>query len=133
MEGLFTTLNNKFKPQYNLTINKLQLHQLGRQMNENAEELNVRIILVALECNYKDIDRQLKKQFIHRLNDNDMLADIMKELTKAEERMAVTSEHELVLVKRVAAQGAQSTIITSLRETKELDKTKTIKGERDTI
>ena len=44
-----------------------------------------RLRLPAIECNYKDIDRQLKKQFIHNLNDTDMLAEIFKELIKMKE------------------------------------------------
>ena len=31
---------------------------------------------------YKEIDRQVKEQFIHRLKDTDMLAKIIMELTK---------------------------------------------------
>ena len=37
-----------------------------------------RLRLAAVECNYKEIDRQLKEQFIHRLNDNDMPAEIIR-------------------------------------------------------
>ena len=40
------------------------------------------IRIAASECNYKEIDRQLKEQFIHILNDNDMMVEIIKELTK---------------------------------------------------
>ena len=32
MVGLFTTLNTKFKPQYNETIKSLQFHKSGSQM-----------------------------------------------------------------------------------------------------
>ena len=55
-----------------------------------------RLRLPAVECNYKEIDRQLNEQFIHGLNDNDMLAEIIRELTTAEESTAVTSEQLLV-------------------------------------
>ena len=55
--------------------------------------------LAAVQCNYKEIDRQLKEQFIHGLNDNDMLAEIIRELTKAEKNTAVTSEQVLVWAK----------------------------------
>ena len=41
-----------------------------------------RLRLVFVECNYKEIDRQLKEQFIHKLNNNDMLEEIIRELTK---------------------------------------------------
>ena len=77
-------------------------------MNENAEEWMGRLRLAAVECKYREIDRQLKGQFIHRLNDNDTLAEIIRELTKAEESIVVTSEQVLVWAKRVEAQRAQS-------------------------
>ena len=100
-------------------------------MNENTEEWMGRLTLEAAWCNYKGIDRQLKEKFIHELNDNDMLAEITRELTKAEESTAVSSEKVLVWAKRVEAQRAQSTIITSHSETKEFGKIKTIKMERN--
>ena len=37
-----------------------------------------RLRLGAVECNYKEIDGQWKEQFIHRLNDNDMLAEVIR-------------------------------------------------------
>ena len=78
-EGLFTTLNNKVKPQCKETIKPLQFHKSGRQMNENAEDWMGRLRLAPVECNYKEIDRQLKEKFIHGLNDNDMLVEIIRE------------------------------------------------------
>ena len=48
--------------------------------------------LAAVEFNYKEIDGQLKTQFINRLNDNDMLMEILRELIKTEESKNVTSE-----------------------------------------
>ena len=65
---------------------------------------------------------------MHGLNDSDMLAEIIRELTKTVERTAVINEQVLIWVKRVEAQRAQSTIITSLSKTKEFNKIKTIKG-----
>ena len=46
--------------------------------------------IAAIECNCKEIGRQLKEQFIHRLNDNDMIVEIIMELTKSEENKDVT-------------------------------------------
>ena len=69
----------------------------------------MRIIrFAAIECNNKETDRQLKKQFIHALNDNDMLLEIITELTKMEEGSDVKSKQVLVWAKK-----AQSVIITS--------------------
>ena len=39
-----------------------------------------RLHVVAVECNYREVDRQLKEQFIHGLNDRCMLEEIIKEL-----------------------------------------------------
>ena len=38
LEGLFDTLTNKFKPQYNKTIKSLQFRKLHRYKDENVEE-----------------------------------------------------------------------------------------------
>ena len=43
-----------------------------------------RLRLTVAECNYREVDRQLKEQFVHGLNNNDMLAEITRELKKAE-------------------------------------------------
>ena len=84
----------------------------------------VRLRLAVIECNYKEIDRQLKEQFIHGLNDTDMLAEIIIEFNKIEENAGVTSEKVLYWAKRVEAKRAQSTIMNGLTETKEFEKLK---------
>ena len=57
-----------------------------------------------------------------------MLAEIIRELTKAKKHTAVTSKQVLVWAKRVESHRAKSVIITSLSKTKEFDKIKTING-----
>ena len=52
-----------------------------KQIDKNVEEWMGRIRVTAIECNYKEIGSQLKEQFIHRINDSDMLAGIIRELT----------------------------------------------------
>ena len=91
-EGLFITLNNKFKPHFNETIKSLQFCKLGRQTKENTEEWMGWLRSVAVECKYREVDRQLKEQFIHGLNDIDMLKEIIRELTEAEESGDITTE-----------------------------------------
>ena len=81
LEGLLETLCNKFKPQYNEMIKSVQFRKLYRYENENAEAWMRRLHVGAVECNYQEIDRQLKEQFIHSLNDKHMLEEIIKELT----------------------------------------------------
>ena len=55
------------------------------QYNENAEDQMGRPRIAAIECNYKEIDRQMKAQFMHGLNENDMMLKIIKGLIKSEE------------------------------------------------
>ena len=61
LEGLFETLSNMFKPQYNKTIKSLQFRQLYRHDEENVEEWMGRLHVAAVECNYQE-------QFIHGLD-----------------------------------------------------------------
>ena len=82
-----------------------------------------RLRIATVECNYKETDRQLKKQFIHGLNNSDMIVEIVKELTKMGENENVTSEQVLTWTRTVAVQKAQSAILKHLNETKDFDKT----------
>ena len=92
LEGLFKILTKRFRLQLNdKMIKALQFHKLSRQKEENAEEWLGRLWLLAIECNYKELDRQLKEQFIHGLNDTDMLGEIIWELTKIHENEEITS------------------------------------------
>ena len=86
-----------------------------------------RLWLSAIECNYEELDRQLKEQFIHGLNDTDMLGEIIWELTKIHENEKIMSKNVLSWAKRVKSQRAQSTIMNSLTEAKEFDRLKMIK------
>ena len=43
-------------------------------------------MVAAVECNYQEVDRQLKEQFIHGLNNKCMLEEILKELTATKMR-----------------------------------------------
>ena len=70
----------------------------------------------------------MKKQFIHGLNDNVMVAQIIWKLTKTKESADITSEQVLGWAKRVEAQRAQSAITDSLTKTKVFDKIKIAKG-----
>ena len=64
LEGLFEMLANKFKPQYNETTKSLQFRKLYQFENESVEEWMGRLHVVVVECNYQDINRELKEQLI---------------------------------------------------------------------
>ena len=120
LEGLFEILMNKFKPQFNETIKSLQFYKLSRQDGESAEEFLGRLRSSTVECNCQEVDRQLKEQFIHGLNDMEMLGKIIREITKVKVNNTINSETVLVWTKRVEAQRVQAAVMSSITETKEL-------------
>ena len=60
LDGLVHMLTTKFKPQYNETIKSLQFRKLYQLEYENVQEWVERLCAVAVECNYREVDRQLK-------------------------------------------------------------------------
>ena len=62
LQGLFDTLSEKFWPQFNETIKLLQFRKLCRVEDASAEEWMRHLCMVAAECGYKEMDRQLKEQ-----------------------------------------------------------------------
>ena len=122
LEGLFNMLTSKFLPQFNETIKSLQFRKLCRNDGENVEEWMGRLRVAAIECKYQEVDRQ--EQFIHRLNDKNMLEEIIKELTTVKSNEQITSGNVLVWAKRVEAQMAQAVVMSAITESKEFDKIK---------
>lgn len=56
------------------------------------EEWIGRFGITTIECSYKELDRQSKAQFINGLNNSEILAEIIRELTKSDEDMSISSE-----------------------------------------
>ena len=107
LQGLFNTLATKFWLQFNETIKSLQFRKLCRSENESAEEWMGWLWMVAAECGYKEVDRQLKEQFIHGLNDKIMFDEIIRELTSRTSNVQTTREDVLAWAKRVNVQRVQ--------------------------
>ena len=74
------------------------------------------------QCNYHELDRQLKEQFVHGLNDKEMLGKIIKELTTIRGNDTITSESILSRAKRVGVQRTQVALMNKIMESKEFDK-----------
>ena len=68
------------------------------------------------ECNCKEIDCQLKEQFIHGLNDKMMLDEVIRELTTKNSNNQMTSEDMLIWAKRVEAQRMQAVILSDITD-----------------
>ena len=95
-----------FRPQFNETIKSLQFCKLSRQNGKNAEEWMGRLWLSLIEYNCKELNRQLKEQFICDLNDIDMSGEIIMEFTKIHGSTDITSKNVLCWAKRIEAQTA---------------------------
>ena len=74
----------------------------------------------AAECNNNDIDRQLIDQFIHGLNDNSMMVEIVRELTKGGNNK-VTSNQVLLWARQVEAKRTQTAVLNDLKVYQEFD------------
>ena len=82
---------------------------------------------MVVECNYKEIDHQLKEQFIHGLNDKMMLDKVIRELTTKSSSDQMTSEDVLLWAKRVEAQRMQAAILSDITESQRFDQVKVAK------
>ena len=122
LEGLFNTLATKFKPQYNETIKSLQFRKLYRLEGDSVDEWMGRLHVAVAECNYRELDRQHKEQFIYGLNDKVMLDEIIRELTAKNNDEQVTSEGVLPWAKRIEAQRAQAAVLNDITESHQFDK-----------
>ena len=69
----------------------------------------------------------LKEQFINGLNDDTIIAKIIKELTALKDTSKVSSEEVLMWTLRVGVQRAQKTVLENIRDVKEFD---TIRNDR---
>ena len=94
---------------------------MSRQSSENADQWKGRLRIALAECNYKEMDRCLKDHFIYGLNDNEMLIEIMYELTDIKDMNVVSSEQVLAWVRQVEAQRLHTVILDNLREAKDFD------------
>ena len=124
LQGLFDTLATKFQLQFNETIKLLQFRKLCSSENESAEEWMGWLQMAAVECGYKEVDRQLKEQFIYRLNDKIMLDEIIRELTSRTNNVQMISKDVLVWAKGIKAQRVQAAALNDLTEIRAFDKIK---------
>ena len=87
------------------------------------------------ECNHKELDLQLKEQFIHGLNDKMMLDKLIGELTTKGSNDQTTSEDLLIWAKRVEAQRTQAAKLSDITDSQRFNGVKVAKhqaGQRAT-
>ena len=79
-DTVYNTRQN-FKPQHNETILSLQYCKLNRKKKESAQEWMGELNIKAIDCKCQKYDGRLEKKFINGLNDESIIAKIIKELT----------------------------------------------------
>ena len=131
LQELFNTLATKFKPQSNETIKSLQFSKLYRLKGKSMEEWMGRLQVTTVECNYSEVDRKLKEQFIHGLNDKDMLDEVIRKIMTKNNREQTTSEDVLVGARRIKAQWAEAAILSDITKSKKIDKVKMVQKTKD--
>ena len=104
----------------------LQFRKLYRLEGESAEEWMGRLRIAVVECNYKEVDRQLKEQFMHELNDRVMLDEIVRELMAKNNSEQTNSEDILLWARHIEAQRAQVAILIDITEVQKFDKVKLV-------
>ena len=104
--------------------------KLHRFKGERAEEWMGRLHVAAAECNYRQVDQQLKEQFIHGLNEKIMLDEVIRELTARISDEQMTSEGVLAWAKRVEAPRAQAAILKDITELCQFDKITMVKNSK---
>ena len=92
-----------------------------RQDGENSKEWMGRLRVAVAECNYKELDHQLKEQFIHGLNNKVMLDEVIRELTTEGSKDQTTSEDVLIWAKRVEAQWMQAAILSDITDSQRFE------------
>ena len=99
-EGLFVTLGEKFKQQY----------------NETTYELMGRLQIKTIEYKYQEYDSRLKEQFKNILNDETITVKIIKELTSLKDASEVSSDQALIWDLRVEVQWVQKAVLDNMRQ-----------------
>ena len=75
----------------------------------------------AAQCQYKEHDSLLTKQFINGINDDGMQDEILKEVATLDNIEDTTSEHVLLGACRVEVQRVQKSALHDINEAKEFD------------
>ena len=94
---------------------------LRRKNHEPNQEWIGKWHFKAIDCKYKEYERRLKEQFSNGLDDKNIIAEIMKELTALKDTSEVSSEQILMWDHRADAQEAQREVLDNIRDPEEFE------------
>ena len=75
----------------------------------------------AADCEYHEYDRWLTEQFIHGLDDEVMIGEIVRVLMALKDTNEVTRNHILMWTLRMEVQRVQKEVLDNIRDGKEFD------------
>ena len=81
-----------------------------------------KLCIAAVECNYQEIDWQLKGKFIHSLNNKHKLEEFIKELTATNNDDHIISGGVLAWAKRLEVQRVQAAVLDMLTGLRQFNK-----------
>ena len=90
VHGCLKWLVKKSKCQHNEAILSLQYCKLTSKQNENAKEWIGHLRHKASKCGFKERETRLKEQFINSIKNEEMMMEIMREVTAIKEINKVT-------------------------------------------
>ena len=73
----FLILSNKFKPCVNRIVLTLQFHKLKTECHESVQEWMDKWQTKEAKCGLKEYDRELMEQFIHGLDNEGIIHEIL--------------------------------------------------------
>ena len=121
VEGLFTVLNGKFKPQHNATSLSLQYCKLNRKSGESMQEWMGRLQIKWQSANIRKMNRMMKKQSSNCMNDEAITAEIIKELIVLKDTSEVSSEQVLTWTHTVKVKRALKAVLETIRDARDFD------------
>ena len=105
--GLFSILSVKLKPIHKQIVLSLQYCKCKRKSPESDEEWVGRLHTKATDCECKECDRRLTKQFMNALDDETIYGEMIRELPALKDTNEATSNQILVWAQGVEAQKVQ--------------------------
>ena len=83
-----------------------------------------RLCIKITDSTYKEHERRLKEQFLNALDNENIIAEILKEWTAYKDTSEVSSEQVLMFAQRSEVQWVHKEVLDNIRDTKEFNSVK---------
>ena len=90
--------------------------KLKKNIHECGQELLCKLWIKTAECDFKEYDRQITKQFIHGLDNGGIRSENLRKVSLPEDIKDATSEWVMLWAQRVETQREQKRALDSMKE-----------------